>query len=118
MNRLIDLPTKSIEFMKKDNVVMIDIRRADEWETTGIIENAHKLTFFDEYGNHDILTWMKEFKKLVTSKEQTFVLICAHGNRTRVVGEFLIQQYQYKNVSHLADGMALWIKEGREVVFD
>ncbi|QDF30200.1 rhodanese-like domain-containing protein [Halarcobacter anaerophilus] len=118
MNTLIDLAPKSVEYMIKDNIVMIDIRRAEEWEATGVIKNAHKLTFFDAYGNHDILTWMKEFEKLVTSKDQTFVLICAHANRTRVVGEFLIQQYGYKNVAHLKGGMALWLQEGREVVFD
>lgn len=46
MNTLIDLPPKSVEFMIKDNIPMIDIRRADEWKATGVIRNAHKLTFF------------------------------------------------------------------------
>ncbi|WP_321469695.1 rhodanese-like domain-containing protein [Halarcobacter sp.] len=118
MNTLIDLPPKSVEFMIKDNIPMIDIRRPDEWKTTGVIKNAHKLTFFDEYGNHDIPTWMREFEKIVTSKDETFVLICAHANRTRVVGDFLIQNHGYTNVTHLAGGMALWLEENREVVFD
>ncbi|RXJ66650.1 sulfurtransferase [Halarcobacter ebronensis] len=118
MNRLIDLPPKNVEFMIKDGVVMIDIRRPDEWKATGVIKNAHKLTFFDAFGNHDIPTWLRNFEKIVTSKEQTFVLICAHANRTRVVGEFLIQQHGYKNVAHLAGGMALWLEEKREVVFE
>jgi len=118
MNTLTELSTKSVEFMIKDNVPMIDIRRAEEWEKTGTIKNVHKLTFFDQYGNHDILTWMREFEKIVTSKNQAFVLICAHANRTKVVGDFLIQNHGYKNVSHLSGGMALWIQEDREVVFD
>lgn len=118
MNTLTDLPPKSVEFMIKDNIAMIDIRRPDEWKATGVIKNAHKLTFFDEYGNHDIPTWMREFEKIVTSKDEAFVLICAHANRTRVVGDFLIQNHGYKNVAHLAGGMALWLEENREVVFD
>jgi len=118
MNTLIELTPKSVEYMIKDNIVMIDIRREDEWKATGIIKNSYKLTFFDAYGNHDILTWMKKFKSIVTSKDQTFVLICAHANRTRVVGDFLIQQYGYKNVAHLKGGIAQWLKEDKEVVFN
>ncbi|XPV68914.1 MAG: rhodanese-like domain-containing protein [Halarcobacter sp.] len=117
MSTLIDLPPKSVEFMIEDNIPMIDIRRAEEWEDTGTIKNAYKLTFFDEYGNHDIPTWLREFEKIVKSKEETFVLICAHANRTRVVGDFLIQQHGYKNVAHLMGGMALWCQENRDVEF-
>jgi rhodanese-related sulfurtransferase len=59
--------------------------------------------------------WMKEFEKIVTSKEQTFVLICAHANRTRTIGNFLIEQ-GYKNTAHLFGGMALWQQELRETI--
>ena len=117
MNTLTNLPPKSVEYMIEDNIPMIDIRRPEEWEATGVIKNAHKLTFFDEYGNHDIPTWLRNFKRIVPSKEQTFVLICAHANRTRVVGNYLILEQGYKNVAHLDGGMAQWVEEKREVVF-
>ena len=117
MNKLIDLPPKSVEYMIQDNVVMIDVRREEEWRETGVIKNAHKMTFFDAYGNHDTLGWMYAFEKLVTSKEQAFVLICAHANRTRMIGNYLIQEHKYTNVTHLQGGMELWIQEGREVLF-
>lgn len=116
MNVLIDLPPKSVEHMIKDNIIMIDVRREDEFKSTGTIKNAHKLTFFDEYGNHDTQNWMYKFQKLVTQKNQLFVLICAHANRTRMIGDFLIQTHGYTNVTHLEGGMALWIKQNREVV--
>lgn len=73
------------------------------------------MTFFDEYGNHDVENWMKDFKKIVTSKDQTFVLICAHANRTRTIGNFLIEQ-GYKNTAHLFGGMAVWQQELRETI--
>ena len=57
----------------------------------------------------------KEFEKIVTSKDQTFVLICAHANRTRTIGNFLIEQ-GYKNCAHLFGGMALWQQELRETI--
>ena len=115
MNNLVDLQTKIVEKMIDDNIVMIDVRRPDEWDRTGVIKNAHLMTFFDEYGNHNIEKWMQEFEKLVTSKKQTFVLICAHANRTRTIGNFLIEQ-GYENTAHLFGGMALWQQELRETI--
>lgn len=118
MNTLIDLPAEKVQKMIDDNIVMIDVRREDEWNYTGIVKNAYKMTFFDMFGNVDVPSWMKEFEKIVTSKDQTFVLICAHANRTRTIGNYLIQQHGYKNVTHLEGGMAAWTDEGREVVFN
>ena len=115
MDNLVDLQPKIVEKMIEDNIVMIDVRREDEFKRTGVIKNAHLLTFFDDFGNYDIDKWMSEFEKLVTSKEQTFVLICAHANRTRNIGNFLIEQ-GYKNTAHLYGGMALWIQELKETI--
>lgn len=115
MNTLIGLPPKDVEKLIDKNIIMIDVRREDEWSRTGLIKNAHKMTFFDEYGNYDLENWMKQFEKLVNSKDQTFVLICAHANRTRTIGNFLIEQ-GYKHTSHLFGGMALWAQELRETI--
>lgn len=115
MNKLVDLTPKIVEKMINDNIVMIDVRREDEWNRTGVIKNVHLITFFDEYGEYDIEKWMEKFEKLVTSKNQTFILICAHANRTRNIGNFLIEQ-GYKNTAHLYGGMALWMQELRETI--
>lgn len=115
MNILVELQPKIVEKMIDDNIIMIDVRRKEEFKRTGVIRNAHLLTFFDEFGEYNIKNWMKEFDKLVTSKEQTFILICAHANRTKVIGNFLIEQ-GYKNTAHLFGGMALWTQELRETL--
>ncbi len=112
MANLIDLQPKEVEKLIEKNIVMIDIRREEEWSRTGVIKNAVLLTFFDSFGNYDVEKWMGEFEKLVTSKAQQFVLICAHANRTRTIGNFLIEQ-GYENVCHLFGGMALWQQELR-----
>lgn len=115
MTQLVDLKPSIVEKMIDENIVMIDIRRKDEWQRTGVIKNAKLMTFFDEYGNYDIEKWMSEFQTYVTSKEQTFVLICAHANRTRTIGDFLIEQ-GYTNTAHLMGGMAFWLQEMKETV--
>lgn len=115
MTELADLKPKAVEKMIEDNIVMIDVRRPMEWETTGLVPSSHKLTFFDDYGNYDVEKWMNEFQKLVPSKNQTFVLICARGNRTRTIGNFLIDQ-GYKYTAHLYGGINLWMQELKETV--
>lgn len=112
MNQLVDLQPRIVEKMIEDNITMIDVRRPEEWNRTGVIKNIHLLTFFDEYGNYDLENWMNQFQKIVTSENQTFVLVCAHARRTKIIGDFLIEQ-GYKNTSHLFGGMALWLQELR-----
>jgi len=113
MNELVDLQPRIVEKMINDNIVMIDVRREEEWKRTGLIKNSHLLTFFDDKGEYNLEDWMNKFEKLVTSKDQTFILICARGNRTRTIGNYLISQ-AYRNTSHLFGGMVLWQQELRE----
>ncbi|MGB1227261.1 MAG: rhodanese-like domain-containing protein [Poseidonibacter sp.] len=115
MNELVDLQPRIVEKMINDNIVMIDVRREEEWKRTGLIKNSHLLTFFDDRGEYNLEKWMEEFEKLVTSKNQTFILICARGNRTRTIGNYLISQ-EYKNTSHLFGGIVLWQQELRETI--
>ena len=104
-------------FLKNKSAIFIDIRRVDEFKQYGIIENSHKLTFFDNRGEYDIDKWMTKFVKIVKNKEQPFVLICAHANRTKVVGNFLNTQVGYKNVYDLEGGINYgWIDKGFQTI--
>jgi len=100
-----------------ENVPLIDIRRDDEFQATGIIKGAHKLTFFDEYGRHDLEKWLADFKKIVKNKEDKFILVCAHANRTKTVGDYLANKLEYTNAYHLEGGMTLWLDQNKEVVY-
>jgi rhodanese-related sulfurtransferase len=106
-----------LQEMMKEGIVVIDIRRDDEYKYFGIIKGSHKLTFFDEKGEYDINEWVGGFTKLVTSQEQPFVLICAHANRTKVVGDMLSNQAVYKNVYDLKGGINYgWIDKGLKTI--
>lgn len=111
------LSTKEFKQKKEEGFVVIDIRRADEWEAYGIIEGSHKITFFDEVGAVDLDTFMEAFTKVVTNKEQPFILVCAHANRTKTVGEMMGLQLGYTNVYELDGGINWgWIDQGLETV--
>lgn len=113
---IIDLPANDLEsILKEGKIPVIDVRRVSEFEQIGIIEGSIKLTFFDEYNNYDFEWWLSEFEKIVDSKEKPFVLVCAHANRTRTIGEYLAIKLGYKEVYHLEGGIANWMSLGKEV---
>jgi len=111
------LSTNAVQQEIKEGTVLIDIRREDEWNHYGIIEGSHKLTFFDETGRYDINKWMEQFIKIVKDKNQKFILVCAHANRTKTVGNFLSSELSYKNVYELHGGINYgWIDKGLKTV--
>ena len=46
MNQLVDLQPRIVEKMIEDNITMIDVRRPEEWNRTGVIKNIHLLVLF------------------------------------------------------------------------
>jgi rhodanese-related sulfurtransferase len=111
------LSTQDVEKEIKNNTILIDIRRADEFKKYGVIATSHKLTFFDEKGQHNVPKWMNTFTNIVPNKDTKFILVCAHANRTKVVGNFLSKQLGYKNVYELKGGINYgWIDKGRKTV--
>ena len=98
-----------------DGVVVIDIRREDEWRETGIIEGAETITAFTETGQlHP--DFQRRFFGLVQSPETPIMLYCRTGNRTGSLGNALIDQLGFSNVTHLTDGIVGWKKDGEAVV--
>lgn len=97
------------------SIPIIDIRTASEWYSTGVVPNSHLLTFFDEYGRYDLNAWVKEFEKIVDSKEKKFILVCAHAVRTQNVGDYLASKLEYINTTQLEGGISTWFANGFEV---
>lgn len=111
------LSTKEFQQKKEEGFAVIDVRRADEWEEYGIIEGSEKITFFDEAGDYDLDAFLEAFTKVVTNKEQPFILVCAHANRTKTIGEIMGSKLGYKNVYELDGGINWgWIDKDFETV--
>jgi len=111
------LSTQDVEEAIKKGIPLIDIRRAEEFKRYGIIKGSHKLTFFDATGRYNIVKWMDQFTKIIKEKDQAFILVCAHANRTKVVGKFLSEQAGYKNVFELEGGINYgWRDKGKKTV--
>jgi rhodanese-related sulfurtransferase len=102
-----------LELKEENPMPIIDVRREDEWRLYGVIEKSEKITFFEADGSYDLEKFMEKFTKVVTDKEQPFILVCAHANRTKSIGELLGLQLEYKNVYELDGGINYgWIDQG------
>jgi len=111
------LSTKEFQQKKEQGISIIDIRREDEWKEYGVIEGSHTITFYDETGQYNLEIFLEEFTKVVTSKEQAFILVCAHASRTKAVAEMMGLQLGYKNVYELDGGINWgWIDMGLETL--
>ena len=111
------LTADEVKDAMKKHIAIIDIRTEDEWNYSGVIKGSHKLMFFDKYGNYDVRKWLNEFRKIVKNKNQPFILVCAHANRSHAVGQMLDKQLGYKNVNELKGGIEYgWINKGLKTV--
>lgn len=108
---------EEFEKLKNEGVVVFDIRRPDEWKATGIIDGSIKHMFFDAQGGHDLRRWLLKFEKYVSSKSQPVILVCAHANRTKVVGKFLSDELGMEYVYDLEGGIEYgWLNKGKTTV--
>ncbi len=107
------LSTAQVQAKMAKGVVIVDIRRQDEYNQYGVIPGTHKLTFFDGKGGYNAQKWLKDLSSIVKTKDTPFILVCAHANRSKVVGKFLNTKTDYKNIFELAGGINYgWIDKG------
>ena len=95
--------------------IIIDIRREEEWRETGIIDGAHTITAFTKEGKlHQ--DFQSKFFALVPLPDTPVYLYCRTGNRTTSLGNALVDQVGFSNVTHLSTGIVGWKKAGKPVM--
>lgn len=109
-----NLTSQKLIDTQNQGVVIIDIRTPQEW-ADGIIPDSKKIMFFNEKRQPMVSEFMLEFEKLVTTKNQPFILVCRSGSRTGAVTQFLDTKAGYTKAAHLAKGIQNWISEKREI---
>ena len=110
-----ELTTEQLLDAQKSGSVIIDIRSLNEWVETGIIAGAETVTAFSADGKlHS--DFRKKFFSLIKSKDTPIVLYCRSGNRSKRLGDALVNQGNYTNVSHLSKGIIGWQKDGENTI--
>ena len=95
-------------------VTVVDIRRKEEWQQTGIIKGSKTITFFDQLGRINP-KFVPEFSALV-KPDQEVALICRTGARTSAASKAIAQQLGYNKILNVTHGITGWIAEKRPVV--
>jgi len=95
-------------------VTIVDIRRQEEWQQTGLVKGSKTITFFDHRGQINP-NFVPEFTA-IAKPDQPVALICRTGSRTQAASQAIAQQLGYKNVMNVTHGITGWIAEKRPVV--
>ena len=113
--KLVDAAPADLRAAQQKGALVIDIRRAEEWAETGIIEGAHTITAFTQSGQlHP--EFQTKFTAIVPTPDTPVMLYCRTGNRTGIIGNALVSQLGYNDVTHLSDGIVGWTAGGAPVV--
>ena len=112
---IVEIDNEELNSLIEMKIPIIDIRRKEEWQQTGIVAGSYLMTFFDKEGKADVTRWLQELE-VVASKKDPFILICRTGRRTGIVAKFLSEKLGYKKVYDVTDGITEWIKKGNPTV--
>ena len=112
---VIEIGNIELKSLLQKNIPLIDIRRKDEWKSTGIVESSILMTFFDKNGKANTNEWLKELNK-IANKNDPVILICRTGRRTGIISKFLSEKVGYRLIYDVTDGITDWIKKGNTVV--
>lgn len=106
-------PAEAHEKAMKGEIVLVDVRTADEWKQTGLPASAHAITMHQK--GPDFVKALDA--ALGGDRSKPLAVICRTGNRTgSLVGP--LQQAGYARVIDVKEGMvggrygAGWIKAG------
>ena len=94
-------------------VPVYDVRRVDEWRSTGVVEGSHLMTYVDARGRLNP-EFLPRFTAAV-DKTGPVVLICRTGNRTDSLARELAEM-GYTRIYNVRDGITRWIGEKNHVV--
>ena len=112
---VIEIGNVELKSLLQKKIPLIDIRRKDEWKSTGVVENSILMTFFDKNGKANTNEWLKELNK-IAKKNDPVILICRTGRRTGIISKFLSEKVGYRLIYDVTDGITDWIKKGNTVV--
>ncbi len=110
---LVDIDNQKLKTLMEQGVPVIDLRRAEEWDKTGVIDGSHLITFFDKAGRYDAEKWKNTLSGKINIDEPV-ILICHSGVRTSIVGKWLSEQMD--TVYNVEEGIVSWLKDGNGTV--
>lgn len=109
-----NVDSAQLKTLMAEGVPLYDIRRAEEWRDTGVVEGSRKLTYVNGNGQLN-----PEFLSRFTAevdKNAPVILICRSGNRSDTLARYLVEKLGYTQVYNVRHGIGKWLSEGNPVV--
>ena len=103
---IVTINNSQISALMKENVPLIDVRREEEWKSTGIIKNSNLITFFDKEGKYDFIKFLSEINK-IENIEKGLILFCRTGRRTTIIAQALEKTGKFNNIYN-TKGIKAW----------
>ncbi len=110
-----DISSDQLKSLISSGVTVIDVRTPAEWHQTGIVEGSIPIMFFDEKRKPHPQEWLDQATKYVQPDEQV-AIICRSGNRSKIIGNYLIKQHGFQSVYNVKGGIIRWVKDGNTTV--
>ena len=95
-------------------IPLIDVRRQDEWVSTGVIENSYLHTFFDKDGKYDLKSFITKIKN-ISNSEKGIILFCRTGRRTTAIAKALERTNAFPQIYN-TKGIKAWFLEDNKIV--
>ncbi len=93
-------PATARQWAADGNAVLVDVREHQELAQARVDGAVHvPLSAFDP-------------AQLPTGNGKKIVILCAHGNRSQQVGQYLVDQGILPEAYNLTGGLAAWIQAG------
>jgi rhodanese-related sulfurtransferase len=112
---LVNIDNNELQKLLNEKTVFIDVRRAEEWAETGVIESSQLLTFFDGNGNFNEQKWQIDMSDLLDSSSPV-ILICRNGSRSKVIGNWMVNTLGYQTVYNVKEGILSWKRSSGKTV--
>ena len=107
---------KELESLQKVGITVIDLRKQNKIDETGIIPGAYKLNFYKSNGTLNKLKWQNKFVNLVKGRNIKFVIISENGKLAKQLANTLYKEKRYQNSYYLNGGINNWLNKNKKTI--
>lgn len=109
------ISVSELEHLKHLGVKIIDIRKQNQIDKTGIIPTSYKLNFYQKDGSINRVIWLKRFVNLVNGRHLKFVLISKDGEQAKLGAKILQDEKGYTHPYYLKGGIKAWLDANKKM---
>ncbi len=109
-----NIESNEIKRLMSLGIPLVDVRRKDEWISTGVIKNSYQHTFFDKDGKYDLKSFIDQIKR-ISNYEKGIILFCRTGRRTTAIAQALEKTNDFPNIYN-TKGIKEWFLKGNKTV--